>query len=485
MTPDEMITLSAAEAVNAMREGHMTALAYAEALLARCAAGADLNAFITLDSEAVRAEARAADRRRAAGEVLGPLHGLPVPIKDSINTADLPTTAGTSALRGFYPASDASVVARLRAAGAIVLGKTNLHELSLGWTSNNLAFGPVRNPWVRTRIPGGSSGGSAAAVAAGMAPLALAEDTEGSIRVPAALCGIAGFRPTTGRYPNDGCAPITGEFDQVGPVARHVSDLVLFDDVMTGETAPVVVPPLAGLRLGVAPGYYFADLDPAVAEAVDGVIGQLERAGVTIVRADLPGLAELVEAITLTVQIHDVVPALRRWLSASGASITYEALHAEVSPDVKAVLEAFAVPGAPRAIPDELYATAITVHLPALKALFAKWFAENRVDAMLLPATRIRATLIGEGSMVRIAGSDVPFEAAISRNIAPGSTAGLPGLVLPAALAGGLPVGIELDGPAGSDRKLLGIGLAVEALIGPLPQPLSAVQCGAETLVRR
>lgn len=471
MTPDEMIALSAAEAVSAMREGRVTALDYAEALLARCAARADLNAFITLDPEAVRAEARAADRRRAAGEVLGPLHGLPVPIKDSINTADLPTTAGTSALRHFHPAADAPVVARLRAAGAIVLGKTNLHELSLGWTSNNLAYGPVRNPWDTARIPGGSSGGSAAAVAAGMAPLALAEDTEGSIRVPAALCGIAGFRPTTGRYPNEGCAPITSEFDQIGPVARRVSDLVLFDDVMTGGASPVAVPPLPGLRIGVAPGYYFADLEPAVAEAVDGVIGQLERAGVTIVRADLPGLAELIDAITLTVQIHDVVPSLRRWLAASGASITYEELHAQVSPDVKGLLEAFAVPGAPGAIPEELYAAALTVHLPALKALFAKWFAENRVDAMLFPATRIRATRIGEDRTVSLAGADVPFEAAISRNIAPGSTAGLPGLVMPAALAGGLPVAIELDGPAGSDRALLGIGLAIEALIGPLPPP--------------
>ena len=473
MTPDEMIVLSAAEAVHAMREGHMTALAYAEAILARCAAGADLNAFITLDPEAVRAKARAADARREAGEVLGPLHGLPVPIKDSINTADLPTTAGTSALRGFTPATDASVVARLRAAGAIVLGKTNLHELSLGWTSNNLAFGPVRNPWDRMRIPGGSSGGSAAAVAAGMAPLALAEDTEGSIRVPAALCGIAGFRPTTGRYPNDGCAPITAEFDQVGPVARHVSDLVLFDDVMTGDTSPVAPPPLAGLRLGMAPDYYFAGLDPAVAEAVDGVIERLEQAGATIVRADMPGLGALIEAITLTVQIHDVIPALTRWLAQSGAGIGYEALNAEVSPDVKAVLDAFAVPGAPGAIPEELYAAAISTHLPALKAMFADWFADNRVDALLLPATMILPPLIGEDGTVRIAGSEVPFQTAISRNIAPGSTAGLPGLVLPVAIAGGLPVAIELDGPEGSDRKLLGIGLAIEALLGPLPPPPS------------
>lgn len=474
MTADDMITLSAGDAVAAMRDGRFTALAYAEALLARCAAGAEINAFITLDPDAVRAQAGAADARRAAGEALGPLHGLPMPIKDSINTADLPTTAGTSALRTFRPTADALVVARLRAAGAIILGKTNLHELSFGWTSSNMAYGPVRNPWDLARIPGGSSGGTAAAVAAGMAPLGLAEDTQGSIRVPAALCGIAGFRPTTGRYPSDGCAPISAEFDQVGPHARCVSDLVLFDGVITGETAPVAVPLLAGLRLGIAPAYYFADLDPALAAVVDTVIERLARAGVTIVRADLPGLGALIDATTLPVQIHDVVPSLTAWLASSGATIGFDALHAEVSPDVKSVLDAFAMPGAPAAIPEAYYTAAITEHLPALRNMLADWFNENRIDAMLLPATMIPATPIGADSVVRIGDADVPFATAMGRNIAPGSTAGLPGLVLPAGLADGLPVAIELDGPAGSDRMLLGIGLAVEALLGPLLCPLAS-----------
>lgn len=471
MTPDELIALSAREAVTAMRNGRFTALAYSEALLARCAAGADLNAFITLDREAVLAQARAADARRAAGVVLGPLHGLPVPIKDSINTADLPTTAGTTALRHFRPASNAPVVARLRAAGAIVLGKTNLHELSLGWTSSNMAYGAVRNPWDHNRIPGGSSGGTAAAVAAGMAPLGLAEDTQGSIRVPAALCGLAGFRPTTGRYPNEGCAPITPLFDQVGPIARDVSDLVLFDEAMTGDTSPVVVPPIAGLRLGIAPDYYFAGLDPALAEVIEDVIGRLTHAGATIVRADLPGLSALIDAITLPVQIHDVVPALSAWLASSGASIGFEALHQDVSPDVKAVLDAFAVPGAPMAIPEDHYGAAITVHLPALRTMLAQWFADNRLDAMLLPSTMVAATPIGADQHVLINNVEVAFATAVGRNIAPGSTAGLPGLVLPAGLAQGMPVGIELDGPAGSDRKLLGIGMAIEAVLGGPGRP--------------
>ena len=195
-----------------------------------------------------------------------------MPVKDSVATADLPTTAGTAALRDFHPAADATVVARLRAAGAIVLGKTNLHELSFGWTSNNLTYGPVHNPWDRLRIPGGSSGGTAAAVAAGMAPLGVAEDTQGSIRVPAALCGVAGFRPTTGRYPNDGCAPISGLFDQIGPIARHVADLALFVAVMTGDDSPIETIALDGLRLVVAREYFFTGLDPSVAVVICGPI---------------------------------------------------------------------------------------------------------------------------------------------------------------------------------------------------------------------
>jgi Asp-tRNA(Asn)/Glu-tRNA(Gln) amidotransferase A subunit family amidase len=471
MTVDEMIALSAGEAVAAMRGGRFTALAYAEALLARCTAGAALNAFITLNPDAVRAGARAADARREAGEVLGSLHGLPMPVKDSINTADLPTTAGTSALRDFRPAVDATVVARLRAAGAIVLGKTNLHELSLGWTSSNMAFGPVRNPWDTTRIPGGSSGGTAAAVAAGMAPLGVAEDTQGSIRVPAALCGIAGFRPTTGRYPNDGCAPISSLFDQIGPQARHVADLALFDAVMTGDDSPLVVPALDGLRLGIAREFYFAGLDPAVATVVEDVLLRLADAGVTIIEVDLPGLDVLVDAITLPVQVHDVVPSLTAWLKSSGASISFDDMLVAVSPDVQAVLKQFALPGAPHAVPDDYYATAQDVHLPALRALLAGWFADNRVDAMLLPATMAAATPIGAGEKIRIADIDVPFSTVMGRNIAPGSTAGLPGLVLPAGLADGLPVAIELDGPAGTDRQLLGIGLAIEAMFGTLRPP--------------
>ena len=467
-----MIELSASAAVTAMRAGDISALDYAEALLARCAAGAALNAFITLDGAAVRAAARAADAHRAAGGVLGPLHGLPIPVKDSVNTADVETTVGTRALRGWIPERDATTIALLKAAGAIVLGKTNIHELSFGWTSSNLEFGAVRNPYDSSRIPGGSSGGTAAAVAARMAPLGVAEDTQGSIRVPAALCGIAGFRPTTGRYPTDGTAPITALFDQIGSHARCVVDLALFDAVVSGEAAQIEPATLSGLRIGIDRGFFFAGIDAEVAALTEAALAQLAASGVVIVEAPVPGLDRVV-AVAMSIQVHDVVPSLERYLFDSGAPVDFETMFAGVSADVADVFAQVALRGAPSAITEDVYAAARDTERPALQRAMAAWFADHRIDAMLLPATMVPATPVGAPGDVDIGGKSVPFATAIARNITPGSTLGLPGLVLPCGLtAGGLPVAIELDGPAGGDRRLLAIGMAVEKVLGPLPAPV-------------
>lgn len=467
-----MIELSASAAVAAMRAGELTALDYAEALLARCAAGAALNAFITLDPAAVRDAARAADAHRAAGGELGPLHGLPIPVKDSVNTAGIETTVGTRALRGWIPARDATTIARLKAAGAIVLGKTNIHELSFGWTSSNLEFGAVRNPYDPSRIPGGSSGGTAAAVAARMAPLGIAEDTQGSIRVPAALCGITGFRPTTGRYPTDGTAPITPLFDQIGPHACNVADLALFDAVVSGETELIEPATLAGLRIGIDRDFFFAGIDAEVSALTERALARLAASGAVIVEAPVPGLDGVVP-VAMTIQVHDVVPALERYLSDSGAPVDFETMFAGVSADVADVFAQMALRDAPSAIAEDVYAAARDVARPALQQAMAGWFAGHRIDAMLLPATMAPATPVGDQGDLDIGGNAVPFVTAIARNISPASTLGLPALVLPCGLtAGGLPVAIELDGPAGSDRRLLAIGIAVEALLGPLPAPV-------------
>lgn len=464
--------LSAVQAVAAMTRGELSVEAYASALLRRCEEEHALNAFISLNPERVREAARQRDRERRTARRVGPLFGLPIPVKDSVNTQDYPTTAGTPALRHFQPAEDAPVVQVLRAAGAIVLGKTNLHELSWGWTSNNHAFGAVHNPYDPTRIPGGSSGGTAAAVAARMAPLGIAEDTEGSIRVPAALCGVVGFRPSTGRYSSDGVAPISALFDQVGPHARTVSDIVLFDSVLTSDWSGVQPTPLQGLRLGVVRDYWYQDLDPEIERLTQSSLEHLSRAGVQLIEGELPGLAGLIELTTSPVQTHDVRLTLPRYLARYRAGVSFEQVVAQSSDDIRASFESDVLPGGRNVVPEAVYQAAVNTHLPALRALYRDYFRRTQVAAIIFPPTLVPALPIGSEGPVSVGSRSVPFATALARNIGPGSTAGLPGLVLPTGLtASGLPAALELDAPAGSDRALLGLGMSIMEVLGPLPSP--------------
>jgi Asp-tRNA(Asn)/Glu-tRNA(Gln) amidotransferase A subunit family amidase len=468
----DLCNLGAAEAVAQMSQGALTAERYAQALLARCQSAQALNAFITLEPARVLEAARDRDRERLAGAKPGPLFGLPIPVKDSVNTRDYPTTGGTPALRHFRPKEDAPVVASLRGAGAIVLGKTNLHELSFGWTSNNLAFGAVHNPYDPTRIPGGSSGGTAAAIAARLAPLGIAEDTEGSIRVPAAFCGIAGFRPTTGRYSTKGCIPISPLFDQVGPHARSVGDLALFDSVAANDRQRLDAAPLAGVRLGVVRDYWFTDLDPEVARLTELALARLKEAGAQIIETQLPGLGTLIDLTTNPVQNHDVRGALALYLKQYGAGVDFDTLVAQASPDILSVFRSDVLPGGANFITEPKYAAARDQYLPALRRLYQDYFARTQVAAMVFPTTLVPAPRIGEETTVEVRGRPLPFETVVARNIAPGSTAGLPGLVLPVGLTrAGLPVSVEFDAPAGADRALLALGLGAERALGPLPAP--------------
>ncbi len=465
-----LLEISAVDAVAAMRGGSLSAERYALALLEQCERGKALNAFITLGREGVLAAARAADQRRKSGAKTGPLHGLPIPIKDSVNTKDLRTTAGTAALREFHPKEDAPIVRALRDAGAIVLGKTNLHELSLGYTSDNPVFGAVHNPYDQTRVPGGSSGGTAAAVAARMAPLGVGEDTEGSIRVPAALCGIVGFRPTTLRYPSAGVVPISPLFDQVGPLARTVGDLALFDAVVTGNFNAIRPAPLQGVKLGIARGYFFADLDAEVERITNAALRKLQDAGVELVEAEVADLADLIQKTTQSIANHDLVRTLPKYLEDSGANLTFDQVVALASPEIKARFPQLATGG--RAfVTEEVYRAACDLHLPKLRENFRDYFARTGVAAIVFPTTMTTAAVIGQ-SQVTIADKKVSFGAAMSRNIGPGSNAGLPGLVLPTGLTpSGLPVSLEFDGPSGTDRALLALGLSAEGVLGHLQPP--------------
>ena len=470
-SPDQLLGLTAVDVIAKLRKGDVTAEQYASALLQQCEKGKALNAFITLPQDQVLEAARGADRLRASGSKLGALHGLPIPVKDSVNTKDMPTTGGTPALRNFQPKEDAPLVRQLLAAGAIVLGKTNLHELSFGWTSNNLAFGAVHNPYDVQRIPGGSSGGTAVAVSTRMAPLGVAEDTQGSIRVPAAMCGIAGFRPTTGRYSTVGAVPISPLFDQVGPHARAVGDLALFDSVVTGDSSPISATPLKGTKLGVGRKYWFAGLDTEVERVTNEALKKLEAAGAEIVEGDVPELAQLIRLTTNAVQLHDVRFALAKYLEEYGAGVTFDQLISRASADIQRDFRDL-LPGGKFFVSEAEYQAVRDQHLPKLKEVYRQYFARTGVAAIVFPATMIPPPLIGEDVEVSIGGKKVAFETAVARNISPGSTAGIPGLVLPAGMTSAtLPVALEFDGPAGSDRSLLALGLSLERVLGAVPPP--------------
>jgi mandelamide amidase len=474
------LSLTATEVVAAIRSGALGAQDHVRTLLAHAHRHADLAALIHVDeADALEAAARI-DRQVAAGEPLPALAGLPILVKDNINTRGRPTTGGTPALRHACPTTTAPTLQALLDAGAIVLAKTNLHELAFGITSTNLApfAGPVRNPYDRTRIPGGSSGGTAAAVAARIATCGLGTDTGGSTRVPAALCGIVGLRPSVGdggaqrRYHDPGAVvPISRTRDTVGPMGRTVADVALLDAVVTG-TEPARPVPLVGLRLGM-PLSFQAGMAREVAEVMGRACARLVQAGAELVEVEIPGLFELDAKVSFQVALHEPIEDIPAYLAASGIEgIGLADVAAQVaSPDVQGAFSAI--------LADAFggdYAEAMTVHRPAMQALYAQWFTANRIDAMLFPTTIAAAVPIdaerGSGTMCIDGGPELDTFATFIRNTGPASNAGLPGLSIPAGMtAGGLPVGLEIDGPLGSDRRLLGIGLSIEAVLGTLPPP--------------
>ena len=469
--------LTASEALAAMDSGRLTSADYVDALIERILAHPEINAFIHLDTEGARAAAAEADVLRAHG-MGGPLLGLPILLKDSINTADMPTTAGTPALEGFIPASSAPVVQILTNAGAIVLGKTNLHELSAGYTTNNAFTGPTRNPYDTDRIPGGSSGGNGAAIAARFAPLAIGEDTAGSARIPAALTGTTGFRPSTGRYSSAGVVPLAHTLDTLGPMARNVRDLALVDAVITGDPIELETVSLQGLRIGVPRAHFHDLVDPVVEQAFAEALARLERAGATLVAADVPGVGELSLQASTVVAFFEAPRDLASYLNEHGTGVTLEELAAMIaSPDVLALFQ-LALSGI---VTEEQYLLVQNQVLPFLRQLYGNYFDENDLDAMVYPSVPVPAPLIGQETVV-LNGMAVPIFNAFLQNSHYTPTIGAPTLTLPIGQTPrGLPLGgIDVAGMPGDDRRVLAIGDAISRVLPrirpptgmqPLPEP--------------
>ena len=453
--------------VLALLGGQLSAVNLVDELLQRAESWRSLNAIIFQDHDALMEAATAADLRPA--DARGPLHGAPLLIKDNIDVVGCPTTCCTRALARNMPDKSAAVIERLLNKGGISFGKANMHELALGVTSAESLYGPVRNPYDQGRMAGGSSGGTAAAVATGIVPAGLGSDTGGSTRIPAALCGICGLRPSPGRYPMDGVVPLAPTRDTVGPMARSVRDLGLLDAVMAGE--PITqLDPRDRLRIGIPREFFHDRLAPGVATVIDSVMARLANAGHELVEADIPDVESLNRAIAAPVMLDEVHRYLPAYLEKRLPALSFADFIADVEgADVRQVLEIDAEQLQWFA---DAYPQAINEYQPRLQAAYREYFASHRVDAVLIPATALTACSLDTGQHLNLNGKSVSVTAVYVRNAVPATTAGNPSLAIPAGLADdGLPVGLMLESLPGSDRDLLAAGLAIESLLDPLPPP--------------
>ena len=477
---DRMIAeLGVAQAVAAIRNGELKAEDYVGALLRRAETLKALNACISVNTDEALQAARAVDQARASGQPLPPLAGLPLLVKDNINYAGHPTTAGTWALREFRPTDTAPVLQILLAKGALVLAKTNMHELALGTTSSNAGFGFAKNPYDISRVAGGSSGGSAAALAARIGPAALGSDTGGSLRIPSSFCGGTALRPSVGnggaerRYPSGGIAPISHTRDTVGPMARTMADVALLDAAIVGS-APAGPTALRGVVLALPRRYFWENLDDEVARICTAAVERLRDVGVRFIEADLDGVPEANALAAFPIALYEIGEDFPRYLAASGSNLSWADVQGQVkSPDVQGDLTAA------QGVTREIYERAMQVYRPRLQQLYAEYFRRLGVDGVICPTVPVPAPLIDPSFSGAIAinghpqpGGPAAEFAVTIRNTDANSVAGIPSIAFPAGITrSGLPVGLELDGPLGSDQRLLSIGLAVEAVLGSVPPP--------------
>jgi len=451
------------ELIAMLESGETTSTAIVSELLRRTDDAQELNAFITVDKAGALGLARKLDDMRMRGNLLGPLHGVPIVVKDNIHVAGMPNTAGTPGLKGFTPAADNTVVAALRDSGAIIVGKTNLHELAFGITSNNSAFGSVANPFDITKFAGGSSGGTASAISAGLVPAGLGTDTGGSARIPPALTGIVGFRPTSGRYDSSAVTPISHTRDTIGLIGRTVADIILMDRVIDPSGSSAMAVASQEIRLGVPRAYYYKNLDPQSASVIESALSTLANAGVTLVDVDPGDISPLLEQSAFPIALYEFVRDLPVYLEEYETGQDYAGIvAAAASPDVKRLFES--LQGDAR-IPDDVYTNALEAR-QKLRSLYRQYFDSYELDAMIFPTTVLPARPI-EGSVetVQLNGEQVSTLLAYIHNTDPASIAALPGISLPIGLTtDGLPVGIEIDGPEGTDRALLAVARQLETL---------------------
>ncbi len=428
-----------------------------------------INCYISVLRDSARSDAEQSEARFNKGVPLGPLDGVPIAVKDIFYIRGVRCTAGSKILADNIAPYDASAVHRLKAAGAVILGTTNLHEFAAGVTNDNPHFGPCHNPWDRTRVSGGSSGGSAAAVAGGMAAGALGTDTAGSVRIPGALCGVVGLKPTYGRISRLGVIPLASSFDTVGTLTSCAWDAAAILQATAGHskedlTASATDVPdytteirasFEGARVGVPKIYFHDPIDPSVEGVFQSFIRKMESAGCKVREADFDGISE-VYACWLPIRRAEATAFHLRWLE------NCPSLYGE---DVRKSLEL------------GRQVTAVEfVNAQNSRPLLMERFASSMkdFDAMAVPTTPITAPLLGQTS-AEVGGSKLEVYAALNRLTLAFNVVGFPALTIPAGFSGGLPVGVQLISRPFEESILLRLACWLEERNGPNPAaPLSA-----------
>jgi aspartyl-tRNA(Asn)/glutamyl-tRNA(Gln) amidotransferase subunit A len=450
-----------AELSDLIRKRAISPVEVTETLLGRIhAVQPKINAFITILDEQARRGARRAEKEIMAGRYRGPLHGIPFAAKDLFFTAGVKTTCGSRILADFVPREDATVITRLNQAGAILLGKTNMHEFAFGVTNLNEHHGHVRNPWDRERISGGSSGGSAAALAGSCAPLCLGTDTGGSIRIPSALCGTVGLKPTFGRVSKHGVYPLAWSLDHPGPMTRTVIDTAIALTAMAGHdpkdpyTIEAPVPDyraslndsIEGIRVGVPDTFYFEKIEPEVKACVEKAFTDLQSLGVEVREVHIPDL-ENAAAATLLILGSEAVCCLDAF---------YPTRRDEIGEDVRVRLDM----GASHLATDYVKAQRIR---HGVEQHFIRVLRE--VDVLVTPGVSITAPRIEEET-VRLDGKEVPVMSALAHCTRIFNLVGLPSLSVPVGFSRtGLPIGMQIAGRRLDETMVLRVAHAYQSQI--------------------
>ncbi|MGP9680851.1 amidase [Brachybacterium sp. AOP3-A1-3] len=458
--------LSVVEARAALDRQEITSRDLTDACLSRIQElDEDLRAFITVDADGACRRADRADEHLRHGERRGTLQGIPVAVKDNLAVAGQVTTMGSAIFGAHVPTENASIVERLESHGAVSVGKTNLHEFALGVTTENPHYGICRNPVDRERTPGGSSGGSAVAVATGMALAAIGSDTSGSIRIPAAACGIVGLKPTYGRVSTQGCYPESWSLDHVGALTQTVQDAAMMLDAISGHDPRVPssldLPPTttardlqdeqdtqqAGpLRIGIEESFFFQDVDREIETVVRAALDALVGDGAQLVPLTLPSLGEAIFALTVidtaeTTAVHD--EQFRRRPHDYGE-------------DVRLLLECGAIPSAVDYVQSQ-----------QIRAQVRREFQEvfTGVDVIVAPTLPIQTPRIGQEA-VHLNGRVADRDQELMRLVGPANLVGLPSISVPCGQVHGMPVGLQIIGPALGESAVLRAAARVEGLVG-------------------